>query len=65
MMSNLTIPAHLFKIANWGYNKKKKKLIFLCNLHNIFLRHWKIALTLFFPTFPFDPPENIRKPKVF
>ena len=22
-------------------------------------------LTLFFPTFPFDPPENIRKPKVF
>ena len=23
------------------------------------------SLTLFFPTFPFDPPENIRKPKVF
>ena len=23
------------------------------------------ALTLFFPMFPFDPPENIRKPKVF
>ena len=22
-------------------------------------------LTLFFPTFPFDPLENIRKPKVF
>ena len=22
-------------------------------------------LTLFFPMFPFDPPENIRKPKVF
>ena len=24
-----------------------------------------ILLTLFFPMFPFDPPENIRKPKVF
>ena len=23
------------------------------------------ALTLFLPTFPFDPPENIRKPRVF
>ena len=23
------------------------------------------TLTLFFPIFPFDPPENIRKPKVF
>ena len=23
------------------------------------------CLTLFFPMFPFDPPENIRKPKVF
>ena len=23
------------------------------------------ALPLFFPMFPFDPPENIRKPKVF
>ena len=23
------------------------------------------ALTLYFPMFPFDPPENIRKPKVF
>ena len=22
------------------------------------------GLTLFFPTFPFDPPENIRKPLV-
>ena len=22
-------------------------------------------LTLYFPMFPFDPPENIRKPKVF
>ena len=22
-------------------------------------------LTLFFPMFPFDPPENIRKPLVF
>ena len=28
---------------------------------------WKnpYLLTLFFPMFPFDPPENIRKPKVF
>ena len=25
----------------------------------------KKYLTLFFPLFPFDPPENIRKPKVF
>ena len=24
-----------------------------------------ISLTPFFPMFPFDPPENIRKPKVF
>ena len=24
-----------------------------------------ILLTLYFPMFPFDPPENIRKPKVF
>ena len=24
-----------------------------------------IDLTLFFPMFPFDPPENIRKPLVF
>ena len=23
------------------------------------------AITLYFPMFPFDPPENIRKPKVF
>ena len=23
------------------------------------------TLTLYFPMFPFDPPENIRKPKVF
>ena len=23
------------------------------------------CLTLYFPMFPFDPPENIRKPKVF
>ena len=23
------------------------------------------SLNLFFPMFPFDPPENIRKPKVF
>ena len=22
-------------------------------------------LTLYFPMFPFDPPENIRKPKIF
>ena len=22
-------------------------------------------LTFFFPIFPFDPPKNIRKPKVF
>ena len=25
----------------------------------------KLALTLSFPMFPFDPPEIIRKPKVF
>ena len=25
----------------------------------------KTNLTLFFPMFPFDPPENIRKPLVF
>ena len=24
-----------------------------------------LLLTLFFPVFPFDPPENIKKPKVF
>ena len=24
-----------------------------------------VTLTLFFPMFPFDPPENIRKPLVF
>ena len=24
-----------------------------------------MLLTLFFPMFPFDPPENIRKPKAF
>ena len=24
-----------------------------------------MSLTLFFPMFPFDPPENIRKPLVF
>ena len=23
-----------------------------------------VELTIFFPMFPFDPPENIRKPKV-
>ena len=25
--------------------------------------HLCILLTLYFPMFPFDPPENIRKPK--
>ena len=24
-----------------------------------------VMLTLYFPMFPFDPPENIRKPKIF
>ena len=24
-----------------------------------------VPLTLFFPMFPFDPPENIKKPAVF
>ena len=31
----------------------------------VFLFFKILALTLFFPMFPFDPPENIRKPKVF
>ena len=28
-------------------------------------RKVRAVLTLYFPMFPFDPPENIRKPKVF
>ena len=32
---------------------------------NEFLTKHKCLLTLCFPMFPFDPPENIRKPKVF
>ena len=31
---------------------------YVCMRHNL-------ILTLYFPMFPFDPPENIRKPKVF
>ena len=38
----------------------------------VFIKPFEIAqgsenknLTLFFPMFPFDPPENIRKPLVF
>ena len=26
---------------------------------------WILAVTLFFPIFPFDSPENIRRPMVF
>ena len=29
------------------------------------LIQFKSLLTLYFPMFPFDPPENIRKPLVF
>ena len=25
---------------------------------------WILSLTLFFPMFPFDPPDNIKKPKI-
>ena len=37
-------------------------------LFNVFPVIWSMlgpCLTLFLPMFPFDPPENIRKPKVF
>ena len=29
---------------------------------NICMKHLHDILTLYFPIFPFDPPENIRKP---
>ena len=39
---------------------------FLCSDFSQFsVRGFDNVLTLFFPMFPFDPPENIRKPKVF
>ena len=42
-------------------------------IFNSALRRWRLLasaeqfliLTLFFPMFPFDPSENIKKPKVF
>ena len=40
------------------YDKRTEKIMNRSKLRNTFL-------TLFFPMFPFDPPENIRKPKVF
>ena len=31
----------------------------------MYARYLKLPLTLYFPMFPFDPPENIIKPNVF
>ena len=35
------------------------------NLNGITYQKMRHQLILFFPMFPFDPPENIRKPFVF
>ena len=40
------------------------KDIFERNCHSIVTMRGTGTLTLFFPMFPFDPPENIIKPKV-
>ena len=36
-----------------------------CGVLIAYIGKKSFVLTLFFPMFPFDPPENIRKPKVF
>ena len=43
-----------------------KKFLSLSSLRSSKNKFWGVKLlTLFFPMFPFDPPENIRKPLVF
>ena len=36
----------------------------LRHINDIITKEFIPAITLYFPMFPFDPPENIRKPKV-
>ena len=52
MLKNLRVPDQIEKIF-----KRKDKKIVISNL--------RYLLTLCFPIFPFDPPENIRKPLIF
>ena len=49
-----TSKVELFVIIVNGWKLRKKKMSSVLSL-----------LTLYFPMFPFDPPENIRKPLVF
>ena len=43
---------------------EKLKFLEVVLVSMVKLDHLFISLTLFFPMFPFDPTENIRKPKV-
>ena len=45
--------------------KQKKKVISPICLNVYLLLNCRNKLTLFFPMFAFDPPENKRKPLVF
>ena len=49
--------------TNCYFSTHKNISVCLTNVHSIMkLSHRKrISLTVFFPMFPFDPPENIRK----
>ena len=37
----------------------------LRHIDDVITKEFIPAITLYSPKFPFDPPENIRKPKVF
>ena len=52
------------KIHLFLFKQKQVNLGFKSVTFNL-SEHFPYLLTLFFPMFPFDPPENIRKPKVF
>ena len=48
-----------------GKNKSIFQTILVNTRVHLFLFSLYVTLTLFFTLFPFDPPENIRKPLVF
>ena len=67
--SGINFPSHK---ADWNLFEENNKSVALNVLHvphnTKQIRHAyksKYNLTLYFPMFPFDPPENIRKPLVF
>ena len=74
--NQLNIPRNIIQIHPRNiYKTTTNKKIFLllypnCSAHTVLslvtnFNAYFASLTLFFPMFPFDPPENIRKPKVF